>query len=53
MNQNIKKHDNPAKKTLKKDNNSISTARKKRRELSTSSVKQLNRHGGNIVLSFD
>ena len=27
--------------------------RKKRRELSTSAVKSLNKHGGTIVLSFD
>ena len=27
--------------------------RKKRRELSTSAVKSLNKHSGNIVLSFD
>jgi hypothetical protein len=48
MNLNIKKPTG-TKKTLK----GSPVVRKKRRELSMSSVKQMNRHGGNIVLNFD
>ena len=54
MNKNIKKP-----KTKKKASNkavsveSVEIIRKKRRELSVSAVKSLNRHNGNIVLSFD
>lgn len=68
MNQNIKKP-NGKKKSLKKNDGYCyqssksnyntkskspnSKGRKKRRELSTSAVKSLNKHEGNIVLSFD
>ena len=62
MNNNIKKPKSKSKKKkmelsdaatgcgVQKGNPSI---RKKRRELSTSAVKSLNKHSGNIVLSFD
>ena len=50
MNLNIKK---PANASSKKTQKGSPVARKKRRELSMSSVKQMNRHGGNIVLNFD
>jgi hypothetical protein len=62
MNNNIKKPKSKSKKKkmdlvetslgcgVQKSNPSI---RKKRRELSTSAVKSLNKHSGNIVLSFD
>lgn len=62
MNQNIKKPIGKKKKSLKKNecsqknlssNVSLPSQRKKRRELSTSAVKSLNKHGGTIVLSFD
>ena len=68
MNMNIKKPNGKKKKTSKKGecpqpstskktptkkNNTPPTQRKKRRELSTSAVKSLNKHGGTIVLSFD
>ena len=65
MNLNIKKPDTKRKKSSKKilDNgkknlckltpNDNINKRRKRRELSTSAVKSLNKHGGNIVLSFD
>ena len=65
MNQNIKKPVGKKKKNSKKGECSQKKApsktlnatppshRKKRRELSTSAVKSLNKHGGTIVLSFD
>jgi hypothetical protein len=62
MNTNIKKPKTKSKKkkgSLKKDNggycnsNKTYKPRNKRRELSTSAVKTLNRHEGNIVLNFD
>ena len=58
MNTNIKKPKSKSKKkkgSLKKGNILCSSnkTRNKRRELSTSAVKTLNRHEGNIVLNFD
>ena len=65
MNQNIKKPVGKKKKGSRKGecsqkktsqkslNTSSPSLRKKRRELSTSAVKSLNKHGGTIVLSFD
>jgi hypothetical protein len=64
MNNNIKKPNSKKKKSLKKSlskqspSNKISLTgtkrvRKKRRELSTSAVKSLNKHSGNVMLSFD
>ena len=61
MNTNIKKPKTKSKKkkgSLKKDtisctSNKTYKPRNKRRELSTSAVKTLNRHEGNIVLNFD
>ena len=65
MNQNIKKPVGKKKKGSRKGecsqkktpqktlNTSSPSQRKKRRELSTSAVKSLNKHGGTIVLSFD
>ena len=59
MNLNIKKPGSKKKKSQKKNSDkggSVTMAqknRKKRRELSTSAVKSLNKHGGKIVLSFD
>jgi hypothetical protein len=65
MNQNIKKPSGKKKKSSKKGEcpqkkntpksslSPTSLQRKKRRELSTSAVKSLNKHGGTIVLSFD
>ena len=62
MNQNIKKPAGKKKKNSKKGEcpqtkkstpkGNISQ-RKKRRELSTSAVKSLNKHGGKVILSFD
>lgn len=43
----------PSRKNSPKQYGSGPKARKKRRELSTSAVKSLNKHAGNIVLSFD
>jgi hypothetical protein len=64
MNNNIKKPNSKKKKSLKKSLSKKSLSnkilltgtkrlRKKRRELSTSAVKSLNKHAGNIVLKFD
>ena len=57
MNTNIKKPGSKKKRSHKKTSDKGATNlgknRKKRRELSTSAVKSLNKHGGKIVLSFD
>jgi hypothetical protein len=63
MNKNIKKaHSKSKKKKCSLDNKTIIVTdsskkpykpRNKRRELSTSAVKTLNKHSGNIILSFD
>jgi hypothetical protein len=59
MNTNIKKPGSKKKKSHKKHSDKGGSGavaqknRKKRRELSTSAVKSLNKHGGKIVLSFD
>ena len=57
MNTNIKKPGSKKKRSHKKISDkgetNLGKNRKKRRELSTSAVKSLNKHGGKIVLSFD